>query len=137
MKIQTHLVERCLIQKSAQPLADIRDRADHEWHAHEAEEPLRAWLEFYQRRGAPFVRHVPPLGEFRRTPNIGFVGMPFMVGTVADVGERLRALLYKAPLDEMGLYFHAPGIPVESVKKSMTLFAKHILPDIKDWGGPK
>jgi alkanesulfonate monooxygenase SsuD/methylene tetrahydromethanopterin reductase-like flavin-dependent oxidoreductase (luciferase family) len=113
----------------------IADTAQQAWD--EAEEPLRAWLEFYQRRGAPFVRQVPPLGEFRRTPGIGFVGMPFMVGTVAEVGERLRALLYKAPLDEMGLYFHTPGIPVESVKKSMTLFAKHIMPDIGSWGGPK
>ena len=113
----------------------IADTTEQAWD--EAEEPLHAWLDFYRRRGAPFVRSVPPLGELRRTPNIGFVGMPFMVGTVADVGERLRALLYKAPLDEMGLYFDAPGIPVESVEKSMTLFAQHIMPDIKSWGGPK
>jgi alkanesulfonate monooxygenase SsuD/methylene tetrahydromethanopterin reductase-like flavin-dependent oxidoreductase (luciferase family) len=113
----------------------IADTAEQAWD--EAEEPLRAWLQFYQRRGAPFIRNVPPLGEFRKTPDIGFVGMPFMVGTVADVGERLRALLYKAPLDEMGLYFHTPGIPVDSVKKSMTLFAKHIMPDIGSWGSPK
>ena len=113
----------------------IADTAEQAWD--EAEEPLRAWLEFYQRRGAPFVRSIPPPGEFRRTPDIGFVGMPFMVGSVADVGERLRKLLYRAPLDEMALYFHTPGIPIDSVKKSMTLFARHIMPDIAQWGGPK
>jgi alkanesulfonate monooxygenase SsuD/methylene tetrahydromethanopterin reductase-like flavin-dependent oxidoreductase (luciferase family) len=113
----------------------IADNAQQAWD--EAEEPLRAWLEFYQRRKAPFVGPIPPLGEFRRTPNIGFAGMPFFVGTVDDVGERLRAMFRRAPLDEMALYFHLPGIPVESVRKSMTRFARHILPDLRDWGGAK
>ena len=113
-------------------LADTTQQA---WD--EAEEPLRAWLEFYRRRGAPFVPSVPPAGEFRRTPNIGFAGMPFFVGTVDEIGERLRAMFHQAPLDEMALYFHLPGIPIASVKKSMTLFARHILPDLRSWGGPK
>lgn len=113
----------------------IADTTQQAWD--EAEEPLRAWLGFYQRRQAPFVGPIPPPGEFRRTPNIGFAGMPFMVGTVADVGERLRGLLYRAPLTEMALYFHLPGIPFESIKKSMMLFARHIMPDIAQWGGPK
>jgi alkanesulfonate monooxygenase SsuD/methylene tetrahydromethanopterin reductase-like flavin-dependent oxidoreductase (luciferase family) len=113
----------------------IADSTEQAWD--EAETPLRAWLEFYQRRKAPFVRSVPPLGEFRNTPGIGFAGMPFFIGTAADVGERMRAMFRNAPLDEMALYFHTPGIPVESVKKSMTLFARHILPDVRSWGGPK
>jgi alkanesulfonate monooxygenase SsuD/methylene tetrahydromethanopterin reductase-like flavin-dependent oxidoreductase (luciferase family) len=113
----------------------IADTTQQAWD--EAEAPLRAWLEFYQRRRAPFVGPIPALGEFRRTPNIGFAGMPFFVGTVADVGERLRAMFHRAPLDEMALYFHLPGIAIESVKKSMTLFARHILPDLHSWGGPK
>jgi hypothetical protein len=37
----------------------------------------------------------------------------------------------------MALYFHLPGIPLASVKKSMTLFARHILPELRSWGGPK
>jgi alkanesulfonate monooxygenase SsuD/methylene tetrahydromethanopterin reductase-like flavin-dependent oxidoreductase (luciferase family) len=111
------------------------DTAEQAWD--EAEAPLRAWLEFYQRRKAPFVQQIPPLGEFRRTPNIGFVGMPFFVGTAAEIGERMRAVFRNAPLDEMALYFHTPGIPVESVKHSMRLFANHILPDARSWGGPK
>lgn len=103
----------------------------------EAEVGLRAWLEFYQRRRAPFVGPIPPLGEFRKTPNIGFVGMPFLVGTVAEIGERMRQMFKNAPLDELPLYFHLPGMEYEAVKKSMTLFSKHILPDMKSWGGPK
>jgi len=113
----------------------IADTAQQAWD--EAEEPLRAWLEFYRRRKAPFVGPVPPAGEFRRTPNIGFAGMPFFVGTVDEIGERLQRMFHKAPLDEMALYFHMPGIPLESVKKSMRLFARHILPDLRSWGGPK
>jgi hypothetical protein len=120
---------------AAQQAAHIADTTEQAWN--EAEEPLRAWLGFYQRRKAPFVGPIPPLGEFRKTANIGFAGMPFMVGTVADVGERLRALLYRAPLTEMALYFHLPGIPFESIKRSMTLFARHIMPDVAQWGGPK
>jgi len=113
-------------------LADTTQQA---WD--EAEEPLRAWLEFYRRRNAPFVPPVPPAGEFRRTPGIGFAGMPFFVGTVTEVGERLRAMFVRAPLDEMALYFHLPGIPFASVAQSMTLFARHILPELRGWGGPK
>ena len=113
-------------------LADTTQQA---WD--EAEEPLRAWLEFYRRRGAPFVPSVPPAGEFRRTPGIGFAGMPFFVGTVDEIGPRLRALFHQAPLDELALYFHLPGIPLESVKKSMALFARHIMPELRSWGGPK
>ena len=113
----------------------IADTSEQAWD--EAEESLRGWLEFYRRRKAPFVGPVPPAGEFRRTRNIGFAGMPFFVGTVDEIGERLRAMFHKAPLDEMALYFHMPGIPLASVKKSMTLFARHILPDLRDWGGAK
>jgi alkanesulfonate monooxygenase SsuD/methylene tetrahydromethanopterin reductase-like flavin-dependent oxidoreductase (luciferase family) len=113
-------------------LADTTQQA---WD--EAEEPLRAWLEFYRRRGAPFVPSVPPAGEFRRTPDIGFAGMPFFVGTVDEIGPRLRDMFQQAPLDELALYFHLPGIPLESVKKSMALFARHILPELRSWGGPK
>jgi alkanesulfonate monooxygenase SsuD/methylene tetrahydromethanopterin reductase-like flavin-dependent oxidoreductase (luciferase family) len=110
----------------------LADRREQAWD--EAEEPMRAWLEFYQRRKAPFVRDVPALGAFRNTPGIGFVGMPFMVGTVAEIGERMRAMFQHAPLTELALYFHSPGIPIESVKKSMRLFAQHILPDMRSWG---
>jgi alkanesulfonate monooxygenase SsuD/methylene tetrahydromethanopterin reductase-like flavin-dependent oxidoreductase (luciferase family) len=113
----------------------IADSTQRAWD--EAEAPLRAWLEFYERRKAPFVGPIPPLGKFRATPNIGFAGMPFFVGTVAEIGERLRAMFGNAPLDEMALYFHLPGIPLDSVKQSMTLFARHILPDLRSWGGPK
>jgi alkanesulfonate monooxygenase SsuD/methylene tetrahydromethanopterin reductase-like flavin-dependent oxidoreductase (luciferase family) len=113
----------------------LADTAEQAWD--EAEEPLRAWLEFYRRRHAPFVPPVPPAGEFRRTPNIGFAGMPFFVGTVEEIGERLRAMFHQAPLDEMALYFHLPGIPFASVRKSMTLFARHILPELRSWGGSK
>jgi len=113
-------------------IADTEEKA---WD--EAEVPLRAWLEFYLRRNAPFVRSVPPLGEFRRTRGIGFAGVPFFVGTVEQVAVGMRAAFARAPLDELALYFHTPGIPAASVRKSMTLFAAHILPELRSWGGPK
>jgi alkanesulfonate monooxygenase SsuD/methylene tetrahydromethanopterin reductase-like flavin-dependent oxidoreductase (luciferase family) len=113
-------------------IADTKARA---WD--EAEVPLRAWLEFYERRRAPFVGPIPPLGEFRKTPNIGFAGMPFFVGTVDEIGERLRAQFQHAPVDELPFYFHLPGMSFDVVKNSMTEFARHILPDMKAWGGAK
>lgn len=75
----------------------------------------------------------PPIGELREK-NFPFGGMPFMVGSVDEVGEQMRAIFQKAPLDEMVLYFHPPGMHTDAAKQAMTLFAEHILPEARSWG---
>jgi alkanesulfonate monooxygenase SsuD/methylene tetrahydromethanopterin reductase-like flavin-dependent oxidoreductase (luciferase family) len=112
----------------------IADSADQAWA--EADEGLREWLRFYHRRGAPFVPFVPEPGAIRHLPNFGFAGMPFAVGTQAQVAEQLRARYERAPLDELAIQFHHGNMPTHAVRKSMQQFAE-LLPDIAGWGGAK
>jgi hypothetical protein len=43
--------------------------------------------------------------------------------------------IYKnEPLDQLALQFHAPGMNVEHVKRSMRVFAREIMPEIRRWG---
>src|SRR6516162_1201126 len=99
----------------------------------EAEEALHTWVSFYVDRGSPVGRGLPPVGELREK-NFAFGGMPFMVGSVDEVGENMRAIFRNAPLDELVLYFHPPGMPTEAARRAMTLFAEQIMPDARDWG---
>ncbi len=98
-----------------------------------AEEALHWGVEFYRRRGVQMP--LPPVGELRRTPNTGIYGVPFAVGTPEDV---LRGLsVYRdEPLDQLALQFHAPGMNIEHVKRSMRGFAREIMPEIRS-RGPK
>jgi hypothetical protein len=63
--------------------------------------------------------------------------MPFMVGSVDEVGEKMRKMFRSAPLDELVLYFHPPGMPGEAARRAMTMFAEHIMPDARGWGGAR
>jgi alkanesulfonate monooxygenase SsuD/methylene tetrahydromethanopterin reductase-like flavin-dependent oxidoreductase (luciferase family) len=112
----------------------IADSADQAWA--EADEGLREWLRYYHRRGAPFVPFVPEPGEMRHLPNFGFAGMPFAVGTQAEVAEQLRARYEHAPVDELAVQFHHGDMRTHAVRKSMQQFAE-LLPDIARWGRPK
>ena len=66
--------------------------------------------------------------------NFPFGGMPFMVGSVDEVGEQMRAMFENAPLDEMVLYFHPPGMSTDAARRAMTLFAREIMPEARSWG---
>jgi alkanesulfonate monooxygenase SsuD/methylene tetrahydromethanopterin reductase-like flavin-dependent oxidoreductase (luciferase family) len=112
----------------------IADSADQAWA--EAEDGLRQWLRSYHRRGAPFVPFVPEPRTMRNLPNFGFAGMPFAIGTQAQVAEQLCARYERAPLDELSVQFHHGSMPTHAVRKSMQQFAE-LLPDIARWGGLK
>jgi alkanesulfonate monooxygenase SsuD/methylene tetrahydromethanopterin reductase-like flavin-dependent oxidoreductase (luciferase family) len=138
----SHNVYVDALEESGRDLADhrlvsgpigihIADTTKQAWD--EAEEALHAWVSFYVRRGSPVGHGLPPVGELRER-NFPFGGMPFMVGSVDEVGEKMRAMFANAPLDEMVLYFHPPGMPTEAAKNAMTLFAEHILPEAAGWG---
>ena len=87
----------------------------------------------YRFVSGPVGRGLPPVGELRQK-NFAFGGMPFMVGPVDEVGEKMRAMSRTAPLDELVLYFHPPGMPTEAARRAMTIFAEQIMPDTRDWG---
>jgi alkanesulfonate monooxygenase SsuD/methylene tetrahydromethanopterin reductase-like flavin-dependent oxidoreductase (luciferase family) len=112
----------------------IADSADQAWA--EADAGLREWLRFYHRRGAPFVPFVPEPGAMRHLPNFGFAGMPFAVGTQAQVAEQLQARYEHAPVDELTIQFHHGAMRTHAVVKSMQQFAE-LLPDIARWDSAK
>ena len=99
----------------------------------EAEEALHTWVSFYGDRGSPVGRGLPPVGELREK-NFAFGGMPFMVGSADEVGEKMRAMFRHAPLDELVLYFHPPGMATEVARRAMTMFAEQIMPEAREWG---
>jgi alkanesulfonate monooxygenase SsuD/methylene tetrahydromethanopterin reductase-like flavin-dependent oxidoreductase (luciferase family) len=107
-------------------LAPTREQA---WD--ECEEPLWWCVEFYRRRGVNMP--LPPVGELRRTPNAGIYGVPFAVGTPEDVLEGL-SIYQNEPLDQLALQFHAPGMNIEHVKRSLRVFARELMPEIRKWG---
>jgi hypothetical protein len=96
------------------------------------EEALHAWVSFYADRGSPGGRGLPPVGELRQK-NFAFGGMPFMVGSADEVGEKMRAMFRTAPLDELVLSFHPPGMPTEPARRAMTMFAEQIMAGTRDW----
>src|SRR5207244_11262376 len=108
------------------------------WDAVEA--GLHQVLHFYRThgnpeagsRGAALLGSLPPLGEFRRVPGIGHGGQPFAVGTPDDVMRALEP--YRGiGLTHLSLNFHQPGQDTASVRRSMRLFAKDIMPVLKQW----
>ncbi len=116
-------------------VAETREEA---WDAVEA--GLHQVLYFYRThgnpaagtRGAEPLGDLPPLGEFRHVPGIGHGGAPFAVGTPDDV---LRALdMFRGKqLTHLSLNLHQPGQDSASVRRSMRLFAEHLMPALKAW----
>jgi alkanesulfonate monooxygenase SsuD/methylene tetrahydromethanopterin reductase-like flavin-dependent oxidoreductase (luciferase family) len=116
-------------------LADSRGRA---WD--EAEAGLHQVLHFYRSRSDPDagtsasgpLKSLPSVGEFRHVKGIGHGGVPFSVGTPDDVMPALEAFREKG-LTHLALNFHHPGQDTVSVRRSMEMFAKELMPVIKAW----
>jgi alkanesulfonate monooxygenase SsuD/methylene tetrahydromethanopterin reductase-like flavin-dependent oxidoreductase (luciferase family) len=116
-------------------VAETRDKA---WDAVEA--GLHQVLHFYRTHGNPAAGSrfaeplgaLPPVGEFRHVPGIGFGGAPFAVGTPDDV---MRALdqFHGKQLTHLSLNLHQPGQDSAGVRCSMRLFAKELMPALKTW----
>src|SRR6516162_3413624 len=116
-------------------LAATRERA---WN--EAEAGLHQVLHFYRTRvdlqsatsAAGVLDQLPPIGEFRNVPGIGHRGSPFVVGTPDEVGRALEAYRDKQ-LTHLSLNFHQPGMDTKAVQRSMTMFAKELMPSVRTW----
>ena len=116
-------------------VADSRDRA---WD--EVEAGLHQVLYFYRThgnpsagtRGAEPLGAQPPVGEFRQVPRIGHGGQPFAVGTPDDVMRMLEDYRGRQ-LTHLSLNLHQPGQDSASVRRSMQLFARELMPALKAW----
>jgi alkanesulfonate monooxygenase SsuD/methylene tetrahydromethanopterin reductase-like flavin-dependent oxidoreductase (luciferase family) len=116
-------------------LAETRDEA---WD--DAEAGLHQVLYFYRThgnpeagsRGAGPLGALPPVGEFRDVPGIGHGGAPFAVGTPDDALKMLEA--YRGlGLTHLSLNLHQPGQDSQSVRRSLRLFARELMPQVKAW----
>src|SRR5437762_1210232 len=106
----------------------------------EAEAGLHQVLHFYRTHGNPeagsrgsgLLGNLPPVGEFRDVPGIGHGGQPFAVGTPDAVMQAL--LPYRdRQLTHLSLNLHQPGQDSASVRRSMRLFARELMPALKAW----
>ena len=99
----------------------------------EAEEGLHHVLHFYRTwtnqpgtdANGPLAE-LPPLGQFRATQGIGMV-FPFLVGTPDDIAEHFETYRHR-PVSHCALEFNHAGMDVDSVRRSMQLFAREIIP---------
>jgi alkanesulfonate monooxygenase SsuD/methylene tetrahydromethanopterin reductase-like flavin-dependent oxidoreductase (luciferase family) len=107
----------------------------------DTEAGLHQVLHFYRTRGqdpkagssaAGPLETLPPVGEFRDVPGIGHGGQPFVIGTPDEVMRMLEAYRDRQ-LSHLALNFHQPGQDGASVQRSMRLFARELLPEIKKW----
>ena len=112
-------------------VAETREKA---WD--EAEEGLHHVLRFYREwTGAPGTDAngplvtLPPLGEFRKTPGVGMV-LPFLVGTPDDINAHFESYNHR-PITHTALEFNHAGMPTETVRNSMKLFADEVLPNYR------
>src|SRR6516164_1815450 len=116
-------------------LAATREQA---WD--EAEPGLHQVLHFYRTRvdlqsatsAAGVLNELPPVGAFRDVPGIGHRGSSFVVGTPEEVGRALEVYRDKR-LTHLSLNFHQPGMDTATVRRSMRMFAKELMPAVKGW----
>ena len=107
-------------------LAETRDKA-----LDEAAEGMHWAMDFYLRRGMKWP--LAPMPEFRQPENFRAYGLPIAAGTPDDAMRTLSA--YRdLPLDELVLSFRHPGLEHAAVERSLRMFAKEMLPEIRRWG---
>ena len=112
----------------------------HEQAWDDVEAGLHQVLYFYRTHGNPAagtrstepLGALPPIGEFRRVPDIGHGGQPFAVGTPDQVLRALEPYRGKQ-LTHLSLNLHQPGQDSASVRRSMRLFGREIMPVLKTW----
>lgn len=117
-------------------VADTREAA---WD--DVEPGLHQVLHFYRNHGSPdsgtrgtepLGPRLPPVGEFRHIPEIGHGGAPFAVGT-PDEALRFLEPFRGRGLTHLALNLHQPGQSSQSVRRSMRLCARELMPEIRTW----
>jgi alkanesulfonate monooxygenase SsuD/methylene tetrahydromethanopterin reductase-like flavin-dependent oxidoreductase (luciferase family) len=113
-------------------VAKTRDQA---WE--EAEEGLRHVLMFYGEKNPQqpaiwaegVLESVPPLGEFRNVPGIGF-GAPFIAGTPDEVLARLEPFV-GTRFSHLIMTMRQAGMGDDAARRSMDLFADKVMPRLR------
>jgi len=113
-------------------LAETREKA---WD--EAEAGLHHERDFYAQRdwiGGPEMRDkpVPAVGEYRNADAPG--GMNNAVGTPDQVLRQLEPRLRDSLVTHFAFGFRHAGMATEPVRRSMELFARELMPEIRSWG---
>jgi len=116
-------------------VAESREKA---WD--ESEEGIHWSMNFYPRRGpnrnyptTGVPSAMPPVGQLRHKSENTAYGLTPAVGTPDDV-LRIMSTYRDEDVDELVPTFHFPGMNFEHVKRSMRLFAKEVMPEIRKWG---
>ncbi len=117
---------------SAPNFVHVAETKEQAWD--EAEVGMHWSMDFYRHQGpqvgAP-IMPAPPVGEFRKVSEA--YGFPIAIGTPDDVLEALSHYKDK-PVDELAAGIGYPAMPHEAAKRSLSLFAKECMPEIRRWG---
>ena len=76
-------------------------------------------------------RNIPSPEQLKQDQSCDFYGEPAFVGTPEFVTEGLKALLKRSPCTHLVMMGILPGVPTENTKKSMELFAREVMPNLK------
>jgi len=77
----------------------------------------------------------PPVAEagaLRKLPELTFNGATIFVGTPDDAIEDLRRYSSQARMTHIVLWTHLPGLDSRKARRSMELFARHVMPHFPD-----
>jgi alkanesulfonate monooxygenase SsuD/methylene tetrahydromethanopterin reductase-like flavin-dependent oxidoreductase (luciferase family) len=81
-------------------------------------------------------RAIPTPEELRRDQACSFYGEPAFIGTADFVYEGLRDLLERSPCTHLVMMGILPGAPPAGTRRSMELFAKEVMPRLKNLSAP-
>ncbi len=76
-------------------------------------------------------RAIPSPEELRRDQACDFFGEPAFIGTADFVYEGLRDMLKRSPCTHLVIMGILPGAPLAGTRRSMELFAKEVMPRLK------
>ncbi|MBI2963223.1 MAG: LLM class flavin-dependent oxidoreductase [Deltaproteobacteria bacterium] len=74
---------------------------------------------------------VPTPERFRKQQSGEFFGEPALVGTPDEVRAGLQDYLERSPSSHLALYMSIPGNDRENTRRSMELFARHVMPELR------
>jgi alkanesulfonate monooxygenase SsuD/methylene tetrahydromethanopterin reductase-like flavin-dependent oxidoreductase (luciferase family) len=94
---------------------------------HVAADAERAWAE--ARPGIAYLEG--QLGSLRDASQTPFDRSDFLVGTPAEVADRLAALHREAPFDHFAHWARLPGLPHERAVETLRLVAEHVVPAVR------
>ena len=124
-------------------LVYVADTTEQAWN--DTAEPINHTLQLYQdwaieagdvNNDDQDSRSIPTPEELRRDQACSFYGEPAFIGTPDFVYEGLRDLLKRSPCTHLVMMGILPGAPPAGTRRSMELFAKEVMPRLKNLSGP-